>query len=158
MHVNIRRMIRRDLAQILELENDLFEFPWTEREFIEALTPHDGEVDAYCLVAEQHEQVIGYMVFDLDVHVWLIAVSKENQRKGVGRQFIDHLKEKYPDSQISLELRETNLPAQYFFSQLGFKAKLLQGFYPDLSEDAYSMTYQPESLMPENKLSQHSME
>ena len=42
---------------------------------------------------------------------------------------------------ITLEVRETNLAAQLFFSKQGFRAvKVLHGFY-DNGEDAYFMQY-----------------
>ena len=41
-----------------------------------------------------------------------------------------------------LEVRETNLPAQLFFRQLGFRAvSVLRDFYEDTTEDAYLMQY-----------------
>lgn len=45
-------------------------------------------------------------------------------------------------SQIALEVRETNLPAQLFFRSLGFRAvTVLKDFYQDTTEDAYLMQY-----------------
>jgi ribosomal-protein-alanine N-acetyltransferase len=41
-----------------------------------------------------------------------------------------------------LEIRETNLPAQLFFRDIGFRAiSLLRDFYEDTTEDAYLMQY-----------------
>jgi ribosomal-protein-alanine N-acetyltransferase len=41
-----------------------------------------------------------------------------------------------------LEIRETNLSAQLFFRDLGFRAiSLLRDFYEDTTEDAYLMQY-----------------
>jgi ribosomal-protein-alanine N-acetyltransferase len=45
-------------------------------------------------------------------------------------------------TRITLEVRETNLPAQLFFRAQGFKGvKVLRGFYEDSGEDAYVMQY-----------------
>jgi ribosomal-protein-alanine N-acetyltransferase len=45
-------------------------------------------------------------------------------------------------SRIMLEVRETNLAAQLFFRQLGFRAiSLLREFYEDTPEDAYLMQF-----------------
>ncbi|MEM9368527.1 MAG: ribosomal-protein-alanine N-acetyltransferase RimI, partial [Planctomycetota bacterium] len=60
---------------------------------------------------------------------------------------------------IMLEVRETNLEAQLFFKQLGFKAiSVLRDFYDDAAEDAYLMQfrYQPtaeELAQPHNRIS-----
>ena len=45
-------------------------------------------------------------------------------------------------NRITLEVRETNLPAQLFFRQCGFRAvSVLREFYEDTPEDAYLMLY-----------------
>jgi ribosomal-protein-alanine N-acetyltransferase len=45
-------------------------------------------------------------------------------------------------SRIMLEVRETNLAAQLFFRDLGFRAiSLLRDFYEDTTEDAYLMQF-----------------
>jgi ribosomal-protein-alanine N-acetyltransferase len=45
-------------------------------------------------------------------------------------------------TRIVLEVRETNLAAQLFFRQQGFRAvSLLRDFYEDTTEDAYLMQY-----------------
>jgi ribosomal-protein-alanine N-acetyltransferase len=45
-------------------------------------------------------------------------------------------------SRITLEVRETNLSAQLFFRNSGFRAvSVLRGFYEDTPEDAYLMQY-----------------
>ena len=45
-------------------------------------------------------------------------------------------------TRITLEVRETNLPAQLFFRHEGFKAlKVLRAFYEDSGEDAYLLQY-----------------
>ena len=43
---------------------------------------------------------------------------------------------------IVLEVRETNLSAQLFFRENGFRAvNVLRGFFEETLEDAYSMQY-----------------
>ena len=37
LRVHIRWMIRRDMAEVLDIERQCFEFPWTEDEFINCL-------------------------------------------------------------------------------------------------------------------------
>ena len=45
-------------------------------------------------------------------------------------------------NRIVLEVRETNLSAQLFFRQLGFRATgVLKGFYEDTPEDAFLMQF-----------------
>ena len=45
-------------------------------------------------------------------------------------------------TRITLEVRETNLPAQLFFRAQGFRAlRVLRGYYEDSGEDAFLMQY-----------------
>jgi ribosomal-protein-alanine N-acetyltransferase len=45
--------------------------------------------------------------------------------------------------EITLEVRESNLPAQLFFRSQGLVASgVLRGYYEDTEEDAYQMKYQ----------------
>jgi ribosomal-protein-alanine N-acetyltransferase len=45
-------------------------------------------------------------------------------------------------NRIVLEVRETNLDAQLFFKNLGFRAiSVLRDFYTDTTEDAYLMQF-----------------
>ena len=45
-------------------------------------------------------------------------------------------------TRITLEVRETNLPAQLFFRAQGFKAmRVLRAIYEDSGEDAFLMQY-----------------
>jgi ribosomal-protein-alanine N-acetyltransferase len=45
-------------------------------------------------------------------------------------------------TRVMLEVRETNLEAQLFFREMGFKAiTVLHEFYEDTPEDAYLMQY-----------------
>ena len=37
VRVHIRWMIRRDMPEVLDIENQAFEFPWTEEDFIRCL-------------------------------------------------------------------------------------------------------------------------
>lgn len=49
-------------------------------------------------------------------------------------------------SRIVLEVRETNLAAQVFFKNLGFRAmSVLRDYYDDTTEDAYVMHYRLQS-------------
>ena len=58
-----------------------------------------------------------------------------------------------------LEVRETNLDAQLFFKQIGFRAvSVLRDFYDDSDEDAYLMQYRyrataEELANPANRIS-----
>ena len=53
-------------------------------------------------------------------------------------------------TRIVLEIRETNLPAQLFFKECGFRAvSVLRDFYDDTPEDAYAMQYRYQPIPAE---------
>jgi ribosomal-protein-alanine N-acetyltransferase len=89
------------------------------------------------------------------------AVANSARRQGVGSQMMAKLVAKLSSqrrTRILLEVRETNLPAQLFFRQLGFRAvSVLRDFYDDTTEDAYLMQYryrpaETEIVLPINRI------
>jgi ribosomal-protein-alanine N-acetyltransferase len=144
VQVHIRWMIRRDMPSVLEIENAGFEFPWSEDDFIRCLRQRN----CIGMVADCGDDVVGFMIYELHktrLHVLNFAVAKSYRRQGVGRQMMQKLVGKLSPQRrgrILLEVRETNLAAQLFFRELGFRAvSVLRGFYDDSPEDAYVMQY-----------------
>jgi [ribosomal protein S18]-alanine N-acetyltransferase len=142
--VHIRWMIRRDMPETLSIENDSFEFPWCENDFLRCLRQRN----CIGMVAEHDDRVVGFMIYELHksrLHILNFAVSSRFRRSGVGAQMIRKLIGKLSTqrrSRILLEIRETNLAAQLFFRNCGFRAvSVLRDFYEDTPEDAYLMQY-----------------
>jgi [ribosomal protein S18]-alanine N-acetyltransferase len=142
--VHIRWMIRRDMPDVLDIEQSSFEFAWSEEDFIRCLRQRN----CIGMVAEQGDRVTGFMVYELHrtrLHLLNFAVGRAYRRNGVGAQMIGKLTGKLSPqrrTRITLEVRETNLPAQLFFKQYGFRAvSVLRDFYQDTTEDAYLMQY-----------------
>jgi [ribosomal protein S18]-alanine N-acetyltransferase len=144
VRVHIRWMIRRDMPEVLEIEKECFEFPWLEDDFVNCLRQRN----CIGMVAEHDDRVVGFMIYELHktrIHVLNFVVAKDYQRRGVGSQMIAKLSAKLSTqrrSRIVLEVRETNLSAQLFFRENGFRAvSVLRSFYADTPEDAYIMQY-----------------
>jgi ribosomal-protein-alanine N-acetyltransferase len=142
--VHIRWMIRRDMPEVLSIETHSFEFPWSDEDFIRCLRQRN----CIGMVAEYDERVVGFMIYELHknrLHVLNFAVRSEFRRLGVGQAMIQKLIGKLSEqrrNRILLEIRETNLAAQLFFRQCGFRAvSVLRDFYDDTTEDAYLMQY-----------------
>ncbi|MEX0586363.1 MAG: ribosomal protein S18-alanine N-acetyltransferase [Pirellulales bacterium] len=137
-------MIRRDMPDVLDIEQNSFEFAWCEEDFIRCLRQRN----CIGMVAEQGERVAGFMVYELHrtrLHLLNFAVGRPLRRQGIGAQMIGKLVGKLSPqrrTRITLEVRETNLPAQLFFKRYGFRAvSVLRDFYQDTTEDAYLMQY-----------------
>ncbi len=142
--VHIRWMIRRDMPEVLAIEGQCFEFPWSEEDFISCLRQRN----CIGMVAEHNERVVGFMIYELHknrLHILNFAVHDQTRRRGIGTQMVRKLVSKLSPqrrNRIMLEIRETNLPAQLFFRDIGFRAiSLLRDFYEDTTEDAYLMQY-----------------
>jgi ribosomal-protein-alanine N-acetyltransferase len=144
VRVHIRWMIRRDMPEVLQTEQESFEFAWTEEDFLRCLRQRN----CIGMVAEQGEKVVGFMIYELHkakLHILNFAVSPRARRHGVGAQMVAKLISKLSShrrTRITLEVRETNLPAQLFFRAQGFRAiRVLRAFYEDSGEDAFLMQY-----------------
>src|SRR5438105_8894740 len=104
---HIRWMIRRDMAEVLDIESDSFEFPWFEEDFIRCLRQRN----CIGMVAETSERVVGFMVYELHkhkLHILNFAVNGAHRRKCVGTQMAKKLISKLsPDrrSRVLLEIR-----------------------------------------------------
>ncbi len=155
----VRWMLQRHMPEVLGIENASFEFPWTEAEFVACVRQRN----CVGLVAEVDDKVVGYMIYEMaksKIRLLNLAVSPEWRRRGVGRYLVQKLINKLSlqkRNRITLEVRETNLPAQLFFRSLGFRAtSVLRNFYQDTPEDAYLMSFtisQPEPvILPMNRL------
>ena len=144
VRVHIRWMIRRDMPEVLQTEQESFEFAWTEEDFLRCLRQRN----CIGMVAEQGEKVVGFMIYELHkakLHILNFAVHPQYRRVGVGAQMVAKLISKLSShrrTRITLEVRETNLGAQLFFRSQGFRAvRVLRAFYEDSGEDAFLMQY-----------------
>ncbi len=142
--VQIRWMIRRDMPEVLEIEQQSFEFAWCEEDFLCCLRQRN----CIGMVAEHQERIVGFMIYELlksQLHVLNFATAPWSRRQGVGTQMIDKLINKLAQqrrTELRLEVREGNLPAQLFFHSQKFTAtNVLRNYYEDTAEDAYVMRF-----------------
>ena len=137
-------MLRRDMPSVLAIEDQSFEFPWNEDQFIRCLRQRD----CIGMVAERNEEVAGFMIYELHktrIHILSFAVHPDFRRQMVGTAMVEKLVSKLAyqrRNRIVLEVRESNLDAQLFFKKLGFRCTgVLKDFYEDCPEDAYLFQY-----------------
>ena len=161
VRVHIRWMIRRDMAEVLQIERESFEYHWSEEDFLSCLRQRN----CIGMVAEYGERVVGFMIYELHknrLHVLDFAAHPEFRRQGVGHQMVAKLVGKLSShrrTRIALSVRETNLPAQLFFRIQGFRAlEVVREHYQDTGEDAYVMQYsldlpeEDEQYTPKNRI------
>lgn len=144
VRVHIRWMIRLDIPEVLVIEGESFEFPWREEDFIRCLRQFNN----IGMVAEHEDRVKGFMIYELcnnRIQILNFATAFDFRRRGIGTQMVSklvgHLSAQRR-TRITLEVRETNLPAQLFFRKNGFRViSVLREYYEDTPEDAYLMQY-----------------
>jgi ribosomal-protein-alanine N-acetyltransferase len=165
LDVQIRWLIRRDMADVLRIETQSFEHPWTEEDFLCCLRQRN----CIGMVAEYDHEIVGFMIYELHksrLHILNFAVDCEFRRRSVGSQMVLRLVDKLSQqrrSEILLEVRERNLDAQLFFRNQSFKAiQVLRAHYDDTEEDAYLLRFRLDAACdtaspyaPSNRISEY---
>ena len=131
----IRPLHSRDFDELLQIEAQAFPKSRYDRDELYLLSLRYPDT---FLVAVS-DQLDGYIVFRPDGHVISMAVRPHRRRLGIGttlvQQAIDHCRGK----SLCLEVRVSNLGAQRFYLNLGFRLKArIDGYYHD-GEDAFVM-------------------
>lgn len=137
----------KDTAEMAELDKICFADPWSEESFRQEILDNDR---AFYIVAEIEGRVAGYAglwaILD-EGHITNVAVSPEFRRKGIGRAIVGTLIEVSEENGLNsftLEVRESNLPAQGLYAEFGFEsAGVRKGYYLDNGENAIIMWRQP---------------
>ncbi len=147
MDVNIRWMIRRDLPEVINIENKCFkEFPWSEEDFL-GISRMRNSIGMVC-EDKASEKILGFIIYELDKESMTIksmAVDPEFQRKKIGSTIIEKMKDKMSSQRRTLLnalVAESNLTAQLFFSKNGFQCKkIVRQPYDVTDEDGYLMKF-----------------
>lgn len=138
----IRCMEERDIQQIARLEELCFSESWSAGILESGLfSPYD-----VYYVYEQDGRILGYCnlrVLAGEGEIQRIAVHPDSRRLGIGRILMDAMlayasgKKAYA---VSLEVRESNLPARNLYESYGFaKEAVRKAYYHNPTEDAVMM-------------------
>ncbi|HNW92136.1 MAG TPA: ribosomal protein S18-alanine N-acetyltransferase [bacterium] len=139
----LRLMTVADLDAVLAIENAVFTSPWPRDGFL-----RDLEINpfAHCHVLCDGAMIIGYVdywVIQNEAHISTVATHPDHRRTGVAAELmrfgIADMKAKGVGV-ITLEVRQSNLPAQELYRTLGFRTLgLRKKYYQDNREDAVVM-------------------
>jgi [ribosomal protein S18]-alanine N-acetyltransferase len=121
-----------DLRAVIEIEESLYEFPWTLGNFRDSLRAGYG-----CWVYRDDRRLLGYAVLMLasgEAHLLNLSVAGYAQRQGHGRNMLDHVARVAREDRakvLFLEVRPTNQVGQRLYTGYGFRqVGVRRGYYP----------------------------
>lgn len=141
--MRIEKMTSGQLEDVYIIETECFSHPWSKQSLEEEL---NNETSLF-LVAKEENEVIGYIGMSIVIdegYIFNVAVREKYRNKGVATALINELVtygKKNNFSFITLEVRESNLPAISLYSKFGFiKAGERKDYYSNPKENAILMT------------------
>ena len=140
--IEVRPAREGDIEAIERIERECFSLPWSAQQLRAQL----GEGYIF-LAAEAEGEIAGYvgMQFVLDEgYISNVAVSESARRRGAGGALIAELldrAQKLGLAFVTLEVRESNLPAIALYAKHGFAVEgRRKNYYEKPREDALIMT------------------
>jgi len=116
-----RPMSGMDLEHVMEIEEGVYEFPWSIGIFQDCLN-----VGYCCWVLEQDDKVVGYGIMSVlagEAHILNLCIRSELQNNGLGKEMIDYLVDlaKVHNADVMfLEVRPSNGQAIKIYEKSGF--------------------------------------
>lgn len=140
--ITFHNITKSDANELSRLDEKCFSSPWSESSFLrEASNPL-----AQYVIAKTDEKIIGYAGFWQVVdegQITNIAVLEEYRRQKIAQQMLERLIQKAKEKQISvlsLEVRESNLPAINLYEKFDFKkVGIRKDYYKKPTENAVLM-------------------
>ena len=140
--MEIKEMAQEDLAQVSEIESQIFSLPWSEKAFEESLK----NTNTLYIVAKEKEEVLGYIGMYISFqegNITTVAVNPNYRRKKIGQNLIREILERAKQigvTDVILEVRETNAAAICLYEKMGFEeAGIRKNFYEKPLENAIIM-------------------
>ena len=131
------------LPAILEIENEAFTCPWSQKSFEEAFASEHITVYA---VLTPDGCVAGFaclMAYDAEGEILNIAAHPDRRRQGIGQMLMDAMIAEGAEKGVQdfyLEVRESNAPARHLYEKNGFEALgIRKRYYTNPVENAVIM-------------------
>lgn len=119
----IRKMEKKDSAQVADIEKKNFSVPWSEKSFLEAI---EKENNIY-IVAEENGCVLGYVggwsIFG-ELNITNVCVDQQYRRSGIAERLMQHIIDEARKNNCDiffLEVRESNEAAIGLYEKMNFK-------------------------------------
>lgn len=132
-----------DVDQVMEVERVSFTTPWTTDIFYQEIVDNQY---AYYYVIEWNGRIVGYVgtwVVLEDAQVTNIAIMPELRGNKLGEKLFQYMLLQVKligTTRLSLEVRESNIPAQKLYRKFGLvPGGIRKNYYTDNQEDAIVM-------------------
>ena len=139
MSMIIRKALPEDAAAIAEIDRVSSAHPWTEQQFAEEIV----FAQAYTCVCDLDGRTVGFATMQNAAefaHINELAVLPECRRMGIGRAMMEDIVRECAArgcESVSLEVRQSNLPARALYGAFGFRQEgIRRNFYREPAEDA----------------------
>jgi ribosomal-protein-alanine N-acetyltransferase len=141
-YVDIKELSESELEDVLILEKDLFEEPWSREIFAKELS---SETAKYFTLYSDSELVgyAGFNVIDGTAHLNTIGIKKTHQNNGLGSRLLDYIIKRSIErgcKEVFLEVRFSNKMARKLYTSFGFvPVGVRKNYYSNPTEDALIM-------------------
>lgn len=130
--LNLRPMVKTDIADILQIESVAYAFPWNRNIFNGCLRE-----DYCCRVVEVDGEIAGYAIMSMgkdEAHLLNLCVAPHRHGTGLGdyllKFMLNHARE-HEAVNTFLEVRSSNASARGFYEKRGFvEVGLRMNYYP----------------------------
>lgn len=144
MEIKIKPMQKDEIEDVLKIEEKAYgDHHWSKDSFYGELS---NDLAYYYSAFDKDNNLVGYagawQIID-EAHITTIAVKPELKRMKIGEALLNRiLQDCYENGikYITLEVRESNIPAIKLYEKYGFKSLgLRKGYYQNNNEDALIM-------------------
>ena len=132
------------LDDILLMEQQCFSVPWTHEQLMAQLSDF---MHIFLAAEDENGRAVGYagLMYVLDEgYISNVAVSPNRRREGIADMLLTELYERAKAKKLSfltLEVRESNIPAQSLYKKHGYtEVGRRKAYYSRPKEDAVLMT------------------
>jgi len=132
-----------ELPSVLEIENAIYEHPWTRGNFADSL-----RAGYQCWTYRLGTRLLGYFVLIVaasEAHLLNLSVAAESQRRGFGAALLAEsirIARALGGRNVYLEVRPTNRAAQALYARFGFRhVALRRGYYPAGTQREDALVY-----------------
>lgn len=140
--ISIREMTLEDIEQVYLLEESIFSIPWSKESFESSIK----NKDTLFIVAENEGEISGYLgmyILGEEADISNVAVSKAYRRQHIAKRLLECILTKakaWGVKNVTLEVRETNVPAIRLYEDMGFaEAGIRKNYYKKPTENALIM-------------------